>query len=161
MRTDMRTRLRTDPLSGNYRDVALCRLLKAFEGLCRLLRLTGWLVTITNSLLHQHHLQPLLHPAASQSKYVHLLAPHTQPLGLRRVLHRPYGQSSACISWSLLKKFTPSLPPVVDCSLLREHKQHQDVRTYDLARFTCFHACLLYTSPSPRDRQKSRMPSSA
>ena len=117
MRTDMRTRLRTDPLSGNYRDVALCRLLKAFEGLCRLLRLTGWLVTITNSLLHQHHLQPLLHPAASQSKYVHLLAPHTQPLGLRRVLHRPYGQSSACILWSLLKKFTPSLPPVVDCSL--------------------------------------------
>ena len=25
----------------------------------------------------------------------------------------------------------------------------------------CFMACLLYTSPSPRDRQKSRMPSSA
>ena len=24
-----------------------------------------------------------------------------------------------------------------------------------------FHTCLLYTSPSPRDRQKSRMPSSA
>ena len=24
-----------------------------------------------------------------------------------------------------------------------------------------FDACLLYTSPSPRDRQKSRMPSSA
>ena len=24
-----------------------------------------------------------------------------------------------------------------------------------------FHSCLLYTSPSPRDRQKSRMPSSA
>ena len=27
-------------------------------------------------------------------------------------------------------------------------------------QFLC-HACLLYTSPSPRDRQKSRMPSSA
>ena len=27
----------------------------------------------------------------------------------------------------------------------------------DVARY----ACLLYTSPSPRDRQKSRMPSSA
>ena len=26
--------------------------------------------------------------------------------------------------------------------------------------FIC-HTCLLYTSPSPRDRQKSRMPSSA
>ena len=25
----------------------------------------------------------------------------------------------------------------------------------------CFNDCLLYTSPSPRDRQKSRMPSSA
>ena len=25
----------------------------------------------------------------------------------------------------------------------------------------CLDACLLYTSPSPRDRQKSRMPSSA
>ena len=24
-----------------------------------------------------------------------------------------------------------------------------------------YHSCLLYTSPSPRDRQKSRMPSSA
>ena len=27
--------------------------------------------------------------------------------------------------------------------------------------FTCSSCCLLYTSPSPRDRQKSRMPSSA
>ena len=29
----------------------------------------------------------------------------------------------------------------------------------DLKHFS--HTCLLYTSPSPRDRQKSRMPSSA
>ena len=28
-------------------------------------------------------------------------------------------------------------------------------------KFRCFVTCLLYTSPSPRDRQKSRMPSSA
>ena len=27
--------------------------------------------------------------------------------------------------------------------------------------FSVEHTCLLYTSPSPRDRQKSRMPSSA
>ena len=27
--------------------------------------------------------------------------------------------------------------------------------------YPLFHICLLYTSPSPRDRQKSRMPSSA
>ena len=30
-----------------------------------------------------------------------------------------------------------------------------------LAQITWYHNCLLYTSPSPRDRQKSRMPSSA
>ena len=30
-----------------------------------------------------------------------------------------------------------------------------------IARFSPIMACLLYTSPSPRDRQKSRMPSSA
>ena len=29
------------------------------------------------------------------------------------------------------------------------------------AKFKEFNNCLLYTSPSPRDRQKSRMPSSA
>ena len=29
------------------------------------------------------------------------------------------------------------------------------------ALVTHYHPCLLYTSPSPRDRQKSRMPSSA
>ena len=30
-----------------------------------------------------------------------------------------------------------------------------------LSRQQSFYPCLLYTSPSPRDRQKSRMPSSA
>ena len=32
---------------------------------------------------------------------------------------------------------------------------------YNAARSARVHICLLYTSPSPRDRQKSRMPSSA
>ena len=31
----------------------------------------------------------------------------------------------------------------------------------ELARYAPGTTCLLYTSPSPRDRQKSRMPSSA
>src|SRR5678809_865824 len=35
-----------------------------------------------------------------------------------------------------------------------------DSLTRVLAAFDAYHACLLYTSPSPRDRQKSRMPSS-
>ena len=41
-------------------------------------------------------------------------------------------------------KCTKDIPEVVDMSLS-----------------TQIYACLLYTSPSPRDRQKSRMPSSA
>ena len=35
--------------------------------------------------------------------------------------------------------------------------QHLEGTTYEVTITTC----LLYTSPSPRDRQKSRMPSSA
>ena len=36
---------------------------------------------------------------------------------------------------------------------------HRDFVDYRITPF--FSTCLLYTSPSPRDRQKSRMPSSA
>ena len=32
---------------------------------------------------------------------------------------------------------------------------------FNVARNMALYSCLLYTSPSPRDRQKSRMPSSA
>jgi hypothetical protein len=35
------------------------------------------------------------------------------------------------------------------------------VSLLDFAEFNKYKCCLLYTSPSPRDRQKSRMPSSA
>ena len=35
------------------------------------------------------------------------------------------------------------------------------VRDYTIYAFNQSAPCLLYTSPSPRDRQKSRMPSSA
>ena len=40
--------------------------------------------------------------------------------------------------------------------------QPEFVDSYEIgAKTTLFNGCLLYTSPSPRDRQKSRMPSSA
>ena len=39
--------------------------------------------------------------------------------------------------------------------------QQRGVRTNDRVLLWGPNSCLLYTSPSPRDRQKSRMPSSA
>ena len=42
-----------------------------------------------------------------------------------------------------------------------EHKVPNDARTGTGLKIYLINACLLYTSPSPRDRQKSRMPSSA
>ena len=58
------------------------------------------------------------------------------------------------------------------CIIRRGHFETQifnnGANAFDLLRvrrrqfaFTDVEACLLYTSPSPRDRQKSRMPSSA
>ena len=35
------------------------------------------------------------------------------------------------------------------------------VKESEITKATFYNYCLLYTSPSPRDRQKSRMPSSA
>ena len=34
-------------------------------------------------------------------------------------------------------------------------------KTFKFSKIKQFNSCLLYTSPSPRDREKSRMPSSA
>ena len=52
-------------------------------------------------------------------------------------------------------------------SAITEHRTHygetagdEPAKTYEKNRQQ-FKICLLYTSPSPRDRQKSRMPSSA
>ena len=42
------------------------------------------------------------------------------------------------------------------------YQQSANYSSYDLSHTNyTYNACLLYTSPSPRDRQKSRMPSSA
>ena len=44
--------------------------------------------------------------------------------------------------------------------LKQQQQQRQFGQKQELAEQQ-FESCLLYTSPSPRDRQKSRMPSSA
>ena len=76
--------------------------------------------------------------------------------------------------------FTAGQLPMVDGAIAKTGKVGADVtveEAYELAKICALNAlaavelvapvdsivkvCLLYTSPSPRDRQKSRMPSSA
>ena len=82
-------------------------------------------------------------------------------LGLHRV---PAGG----LAWEI--RATPAAPPPPDGAAgpppppERPHRR-TDLPTMDGLRWYAgdlhAHTCLLYTSPSPRDRQKSRMPSSA
>ena len=54
---------------------------------------------------------------------------------------------------------TPKYPRATTSQkCVRAGGKHNDL---DNVGYTARHHCLLYTSPSPRDRQKSRMPSSA
>ena len=62
-------------------------------------------------------------------------------------------------TYSLIKK----LFPFRSCSKSLKKPEPRPCLEYYIHRCAgpCVGACLLYTSPSPRDRQKSRMPSSA
>ena len=44
---------------------------------------------------------------------------------------------------------------------LFERTSYANITIKDIAQKTSFTSCLLYTSPSPRDTERSRMPSSA
>ena len=71
-----------------------------------------------------------------------------------------YGNGEKEISWK-----TPSGFNVVYTSLLHDLLVVYNLRSYHVllsySYAKMYILCLLYTSPSPRDRQKSRMPSSA
>ena len=52
--------------------------------------------------------------------------------------------------------------PMVNGSMAVTEFKNSKIHSYVSPNLTgCVTTCLLYTSPSPRDRQKSRMPSSA
>ena len=57
----------------------------------------------------------------------------------------------------VLKKFEKNSVALIDCLALWVI----NLMTKNYSLEESFKSCLLYTSPSPRDRQKSRMPSSA
>ena len=60
----------------------------------------------------------------------------------------------------LILNLMPCVFPVISMKALSIAKAaHGDVQT--IRREAWFYTCLLYTSPSPRDRTRSRMPSSA
>ena len=52
------------------------------------------------------------------------------------------------------------VPTVVNCDYDAYFKEMEEMKEKYKGQIT-LKTCLLYTSPSPRDRQKSRMPSSA
>ena len=46
-------------------------------------------------------------------------------------------------------------------AIVRQLTRGLSAKELEASGFAPYYICLLYTSPSPRDRQKSRMPSSA
>ena len=66
---------------------------------------------------------------------------------LTKKMPQPLEIDVEIIPWKIPLKLANSLQGIVSINMIH------------VARWSC--TCLLYTSPSPRDRQKSRMPSSA
>ena len=66
-----------------------------------------------------------------------------------------------------VEEFDGTLSPTGFAAVVLLDESHVSAHCYydkgilAIDAFTCGDSCLLYTSPSPRDRQKSRMPSSA
>ena len=62
----------------------------------------------------------------------------------------------------LLKRFNEQ-KGIIDAYIKkeREWKKHKLVQANEIKKLEKVNSCLLYTSPSPRDRTRSRMPSSA
>ena len=96
-------------------------------------------------------------------RILHTLHPRT---GARWCIYPTYdfahGQSDAIegITHSLCTLEFEDHRPLYDW-LLEHLPVPSRPRQYEFARLNLAYTCLLYTSPSPRDRQKSRMPSSA
>ena len=83
---------------------------------------------------------------------------------LRRALH------ALCLALAMLgpgpalaqaPETYPGMPPVPDRANVYSETGSDHMSDAVAGALARVYVCLLYTSPSPRDRQKSRMPSSA
>ena len=88
--------------------------------------------------------------------------PFTSPVHYLTFLSNKFGIATELLSWLM------SIPAwSYDLHMMwvdPERMLSVRIPVVTLEHFTCakcYKCCLLYTSPSPRDRQKSRMPSSA
>ena len=54
-----------------------------------------------------------------------------------------------------------AIPPFIRYPTLRQLTERVQQETLNALSDSALHTCLLYTSPSPRDKRQSRMPSSA
>ena len=73
-----------------------------------------------------------------------------------RVLEMPYGQVDKIAK---LIPFIPSSPITIQEAINKEEALKKEISEDEQVKHLI--NCLLYTSPSPRDRTRSRMPSSA
>ena len=78
-------------------------------------------------------------------------------IGLKRSMKLPEGPEVKKMGSDLAKAISNKTLTEIDVLSGRYIKKQID----GLPEFREVSPCLLYTSPSPRDRQKSRMPSSA
>ena len=78
---------------------------------------------------------------------------------LTKSFHHWFYGHLTCFSQEHMQTFgyLTSMLPIVEEMYDTKEEQKEAMQTYT----AFFNTCLLYTSPSPRDRQKSRMPSSA
>ena len=78
----------------------------------------------------------------------------------RRILDRLVGYELSEVLWKKVKR-NLSAGRVQSVAVKIVVEREREISKFEAKPFFRINACLLYTSPSPRDRQKSRMPSSA
>ena len=74
----------------------------------------------------------------------------------------PMGMADvATVLFKYYLRFNPKNPDWINRDRFVRSAGHGSMLLYSLLYLTGYKSCLLYTSPSPRDKRQSRMPSSA